>query len=97
MCALCCFLTTCIRPTGFLSLFTAVTGIRLVKGPNHNAGRLEVRIGGWWGTVCSASDGFAGFDDKAAKAACKQLGKSGGMAHCYAFYGRGSSEMGVLM
>lgn len=80
-----------------LSLAAAVTGIRLVGGPNPNAGRLEVKIGGWWGTVCSEGSGYVGFDDRAARVACRQLNKTGGLAHGYAFYGRGSSALGVLM
>lgn len=77
----------------------AVTGIRLVGGPNPNAGRLEVKIGGWWGSVCSKRnyDGVFSFNDTAARVACRQLGKTGGIAHSYAFYGRGSSALGILM
>ena len=55
----------------------AVTGpdasIRLVAGDGVLSGRLEVNIGGRWGTVCD--DDF-GSDDAAV--VCRQLGLSGG-------------------
>lgn len=76
---------------------SAVTGIRLVGGPNRNAGRLEVRVGGWWGTVCSARNSEYELDENAAKVACRQLGKSGGIVHNGAFYGPGSSNMPVVL
>lgn len=79
--------------TSALPCPAAVTGIRLVGGPNPNAGRLEVKIGGWWGSVCS----LKGFNDKAAQVACRQLNKPGGLAHGHGFYGRGSSALGVHM
>ncbi|KAJ8300514.1 hypothetical protein KUTeg_022033 [Tegillarca granosa] len=40
--------------------------LRLVAGRNRNQGRLEIQIGGKWGTVCDDS-----FDQNAARVACK--------------------------
>jgi len=45
--------------------------LRLVDGASENEGRLEIQIGGVWGTVC---DDFWEFTD--ADIACKQLGFS---------------------
>ena len=64
------------RPTA------AVTGIRLVGGPNANSGRLEVQVGGVWGAVCAA-----GFDEAVAAVACRQLGKTGGIPHGFTYFG----------
>lgn len=78
-------------------LLAAVTDLRLVGGPNPNSGRLELKIGGWWGTVCANDPLNVPFDDKAAAVACRQLGLAGGLAHRGAYYGEGSAELGVLM
>lgn len=61
-----------------------VAGIRLVPGMNSppNAGRLEVQVGGVWGTVCSEL-----FGEREAVVACRQLGKKGGVPHSYSRYG----------
>lgn len=77
------------------TLPAAITDMRLVGGPDAKSGRLEVKIGEWWGTVCSNYD--SSFDDKAAAVACRQLGMIGGLAHRSAYYGAGSSELGVHM
>ena len=43
--------------------------IRLTNGPSQYEGRLEICLGGGWGTVCD--DGFSKND---AIVACRQLG-----------------------
>ncbi|KAL4423872.1 hypothetical protein ABPG75_001173 [Micractinium tetrahymenae] len=64
---------------------STVTAVRLVDGPNADAGRLEVHIGGWWTLVCPEK-----FDNAAAQVVCRQLGKAGGIAHNFAFWGTNS-------
>ena len=51
-----------------------VAQIRLVGGQNNYEGRLEIFLGGAWGTVCD--DSFGNID---ASVVCRQLGLSGGM------------------
>lgn len=55
-----------------------------MRGPTTpaNAGRLEVMVGGTWGTVCAQRFGII-----EAKVACRQLGKKGGVPHSYSRYG----------
>lgn len=68
-----------------------IKGMRLAGGPpplecGGNTlveGRLEIRIDGIWGLVCSFDnlDNRPGFGSTAAAAACRQLGFSGEGAH----------------
>lgn len=46
--------------------------IRLVGGSSHNQGRLEIKLGNTWGTIC---DDDWGLDD--ARVVCRMLGYSG--------------------
>lgn len=52
--------------------------IRLVSGPSPNEGRLEVCMGGTWGTV--VDDGFQTVE---AKVVCRQLGYADGCKYLY--------------
>lgn len=61
-----------------------VTGIRLIRTASApiNAGRLEVQVGGVWGTLCAEN-----FGEREAAVACRQLGKKGGIPHGRSRYG----------
>jgi len=48
--------------------------IRLIGGANAMVGRLEYRVNGKWGSVCSWSSLSAAEQQKNARAACRQLG-----------------------
>lgn len=53
--------------------------LRLVNGPSQHEGRLEICLGGGWGTICDN-----GFGRNDAIVACRQLGfLTEGMLHIY--------------
>ncbi|EFN56568.1 hypothetical protein CHLNCDRAFT_144239 [Chlorella variabilis] len=58
--------------------------VRLVNGKASNNGRLEVRVGGKWGTVCGT-----GFNQAAAQVVCRKLNMTGGKPRYGAVYGKG--------
>ncbi len=64
--------------------------LRLVAGTSSLEGRLEVCIGGRWGTVCDDD-----WDESDAGVACSQLGfsRGGAVAHLNAFFGQGSGPI----
>ena len=61
-----------------------MTSVRLVDGGSLLQGRIEVQIGGSWGTVCST-----GFSKKDAQVVCRQLGLSGGEPRLTGAFGKG--------
>ncbi|XP_050402747.2 scavenger receptor cysteine-rich type 1 protein M160 isoform X1 [Patella vulgata] len=70
--------------------FSDTTGIkyRLAGGGNDRQGRVEISVGGVWGTVC---DSF--WDNREAGVMCRQLGFSDGYALRNAYYGQGTGPI----
>jgi hypothetical protein len=50
------------------NVISVAASYRLVNGSSNNNGRVEVNLGGQWGTVCDDH-----FDVNAAKVLCKSL------------------------
>ncbi|KAK7089640.1 scavenger receptor cysteine-rich domain-containing protein DMBT1-like [Littorina saxatilis] len=68
-----------------------VTSARLVNGNRTSEGRLEVMVGGRWGTVCDDS-----FDINDARVACRMLGYSSSttpVVKGFAHYGQGTGDV----
>ncbi|XP_025076892.1 scavenger receptor cysteine-rich type 1 protein M160-like [Pomacea canaliculata] len=66
------------------------TGIqyRLVGGDRQGAGRVEISVGGLWGTVCGTD-----WDDKDASVLCRTLNYTDGYAVGDAYYGQGAGPI----
>ncbi|KAL7644494.1 UNVERIFIED_CONTAM: hypothetical protein RMT77_005326 [Armadillidium vulgare] len=63
--------------------------VRLVGGSTPNEGRVEILLGGVWGTICDDD-----FDDYDAKVVCRMLGyEGGGIAHKKGFFGKGNGPI----
>ena len=64
--------------------------VRLASGDTPHEGRVEVRIGGEWGTICDED-----FEQDDADAVCRQLGYDDGMAEIIrrAFFGEGTGPI----
>ena len=69
---------------------TETPDVRLVDGSNVSEGRVEIRLGSHWGTVCHDYWG-----QPEAKVVCRQLGLPFGapIAILNAFYGQGSGHI----
>ena len=52
-----------------MATFLSELNVRLVEGATFSEGRLEVRLGGAWGTVCDDR-----FDTNDATVFCRMLG-----------------------
>ncbi|KAK6179246.1 hypothetical protein SNE40_011650 [Patella caerulea] len=61
---------------------------RLVNGTSEQNGRVEINVGGVWGTVCDFD-----WDDREAGVVCRQLGFSDGYGISNAHYGQGTGPI----
>ncbi|KAK3101030.1 hypothetical protein FSP39_000381 [Pinctada imbricata] len=64
-----------------------VEDVRLANG-DASSGRVEIRRGGTWGTICSDE-----WDNRDANVVCNMLGFLNGRAKIYGFYGPGSGQI----
>ncbi|XP_072526522.1 neurotrypsin [Salminus brasiliensis] len=65
--------------------------VRLVDGENEREGRVEILVGGQWGTICDD-----GWTDQDAEVVCRQLGFSGiAKARVMAYFGEGEGPIHV--
>ncbi|PVD37781.1 hypothetical protein C0Q70_00382 [Pomacea canaliculata] len=64
---------------------TAGIQYRLVSGDRLGAGRVEISVGGLWGTVCDTD-----WDDEDARVLCRTLNYTDGYAVGDAYYGQGA-------
>jgi len=71
---------------------------QLVDGPNEKSGRLEVKIYGEWGSVCSYGTEHKGRGTRLARVVCKSLGFSGGKYHPYGeMFGNAVKDTPIFM
>ena len=59
---------TSVLLTKFCNLLLGEPQLRLANGPNRFQGRVEINVGGRWGTVCDDK-----FDQNAASVVCRSL------------------------
>lgn len=62
-----------LQPFQYLLSFCSQVGIRLTGGSSHREGRVEVKVGSTWGTVC---DDY--WDKNDATVVCRMLEYSTG-------------------
>ena len=85
--------TSHTQDVGVVCIDTCIqNSIRLVDGTTPNEGRLEVCIGGLWGTVCDEN-----FHNVDAQVVCKQLGLpyAGAEAKFDGYFGQGSDHVAI--
>jgi len=71
---------------------------QLVDGPNEKSGRLEVKIDGEWGSVCSKGTEHFERGTRLARVVCKSLGFSGGKFHPYGeMFGNAAKDTPIFM
>ena len=62
--------------------------IRLVGGATNIEGRVEIRYGGTWGTICDDA-----WDNNDAAVICRMLGYDGGTGTSRASFGQGAGDI----